>query len=196
MVARVWIILKVVCCNVMVLSLDWWLTVSKTVTITQSCSPIALCAKHRNACLEQAILHLRNRETISYRSKWWYWWLSEMRCRDGWHDNSWMLERMDSQIVLSGIWHAPLRWPLSYLSPFYPSIFVLFMMWLTLWYHFSNKIAGSTYSMSSGPLHLHILAKLDSPIHIARYRTALIRWWKHLAAWSFPCLRLLCLLLP
>jgi len=88
---RIWFVQIVRCGNVILSSVHGWLTALKSVTCTQSSSPIALFVKHQNHCLEKVMHCLGNWETIGYTTKRWSLWLREMRWRDAKQDVIWMI---------------------------------------------------------------------------------------------------------
>jgi hypothetical protein len=119
------------CGNVMLSSVHEWLTTWKTITSSQSSSPIALRAKHRNCCLEKWIHCRGNLETIGYTSKKWYLRHREMRHRDGKQGNIWKIEPLEPQKASAGIWNASLRRLLWYPIFFILSISVCVSIWWT-----------------------------------------------------------------
>ena len=154
------------CGNVILSSVRGQLTTSKTCTCTQSSSPIALCAMHRNCRLEEGSHPRGNWETIGYTSKRWDSHPREMRQRDGKQVNIWKIEWLEPQKASSGTLNASHQWLLSYLIFFILSILVCMIIWWTRSYSSSNNNQGSENLPRSGWWCLHILALLHSTGHI------------------------------
>ena len=119
------------CGNDILSSLQGWLTTSESFTCIPTCSPITLCAKHRNRHLDMNIDHCGTWENIGYTSKRWYSRLRMMSRREGKQDNIWKIERPESQKASSQIWNASLQQLLSHPRFFIPSILVCLSIWWT-----------------------------------------------------------------
>jgi len=106
--------------NVILSSVPWWLSTSKTSTCTRSSSSIIWCLQHRHCCLENGIHSHGNWETIGFTFKRWYLRLRVTRWRYKKWDNIWTIQLLEPLKEASGIWIAsPRQWSL------YPKFFIL-----------------------------------------------------------------------
>jgi len=183
-----WFVQMVKCGTIIQLSVHEQLTTWKTFTCTQSSSPIAQCAKHRNRHVEMGIHHCASWENIGYTSNCWYSQLWEKRQRDGIQHTTCKIEQLEPQRASSGICNVSLWRLISYPIFFISSFLVWLSGWWTGYRPSVNNIPESTNSASAVQWCVHILASLDSTSHVGRWRNGVARRWMHWSLWWFQLL--------